>query len=248
MLTWATLVFVLCWLALEFVTRRREAGSSYWKSPYWKRLALPLELYLLLFCTTAVSPENLRLSLYAGWIGLVVSRLTAITAILGLALLACTKPRWWQPVGLTTIAAIFFAFLYQDTAKLNRMEQNAETLLSAVPVGTRIVPTIFADPDWRVEFVVHLADRACVGRCFVYSNYEPSSRQFRVRVAPGGSPIATDSVNDAEDLQSGTYEIQNSDLPLKQLYQCDGRDWMKLCLRDLAAGDAIAAGVKRPGA
>jgi hypothetical protein len=164
-----------------------------------------------------------------------------------MALLACTKARWWQPVGLATIAAVFFAFLYRDTTNLNRMEQNAETLLSTVPIGTRIVPTIFADPDWRVEFVVHLADRACVGRCFVYSNYEPSSRQFRVRVAPGGSPIATDSVDDAEDLQSGTYEIQKSDLPLKQLYQCDEKDWMRLCLRDLAVGDDAGAGVKRPG-
>jgi hypothetical protein len=247
MLTWAALIFVLSWFAVEFVARRREAWPSAGTSAYWKRLALPLELYLLLFCTTAVSPENLRFSIDAGWIGLVVSRLTAITAIVGLALLACTKPRWWQPVGLATIAAVFFVFLYQDTGNLNRMEQNAETLLSTVPIGTRIVPTIFADPDWRVEFVVHLADRACVGRCFVYSNYEPSSRQFRVRVAPGGSPIATDSVDDAEDLQSGTYEIQKSDLPLKQLYQCDEKDWMRLCLRDLAVGDHAGAGVKRPG-
>ena len=109
-----------------------------------------------------------------------------------------------------------------------------------------MIPTIFADPEWRIEFIVHLADRACIHRCFVYSNYEPSSRQFRVRVRKG-SWIATDSAEDADDMQGGGYEIQQTDLPLKQLYQCDPGDWTKLCLRDLAEGESTGQGVVRPG-
>jgi hypothetical protein len=79
-------------------------------------------------------------------------------------------------------------------------------------------------------------DRACIGHCFLYSNYEPSTRQFRIRVQPG-SPVVTASVDDCEDMQSGTYDVQEEDLPLKQLYQCDFRDLTRICVRDLAAGE-----------
>jgi hypothetical protein len=83
-----------------------------------------------------------------------------------------------------------------------------------------------------------VVDRACIGRCFVYSNYEPSSGQFRVRVARQGSWIVTPSADDAEDMQGGGYQMDRSDLPAKQLYQCQKGDWTKLCLRDLAAGES----------
>jgi hypothetical protein len=120
-------------------------------------------------------------------------------------------------------------------------------VLSAMPNGTRIIPTIAADPEWRIEFIGHLADRACVGRCFVYSNYEPSSGQFRVRVAQEGSRIVTDSAEDAEDMQGGAYEIQGSDLPVKELFQCDRGDWTRLCVRDLAEGENTGQAGVRPG-
>jgi hypothetical protein len=87
-----------------------------------------------------------------------------------------------------------------------------------------------------VEFVSHVADRACIRRCFVYSNYEPSSKQFRVRVHKGGTWMVTDDAEDADDMQGGGYEIEKKDLPLKQLYQCDRNDWTKLCLHDLKEG------------
>jgi hypothetical protein len=212
----------------------------------WTALALPVELYLITFCGTALLPENLRVSLYAAWIGLLVSRLTVISAILGLCVLGSFKPRVWYFVGFAAVAAVFFSFLYQDTAALNHLETNAESVLSGLPYGTRVIPTIFADPEWRIEFIAHVADRACISRCFTYSNYEPASGQFRIR-ARKGSPIATDSSDDAEDMQAGVYEIQESDPSLKQLYQCDRSDWTKLCLRDLAEGDNTGQVGFRPG-
>ena len=38
-------------------------------------------------------------------------------------------------------------------------------------------------------------------------------------------------------MQSGTYDVQDEDLPLKQIYQCDARDLTKICIRDLAADE-----------
>jgi len=31
--------------------------------------------------------------------------------------------------------------------------------------------------------------------------------------------------------------VDDTDLPLKQIYQCDANDLTKLCIRDLAAGE-----------
>jgi hypothetical protein len=38
-------------------------------------------------------------------------------------------------------------------------------------------------------------------------------------------------------MQSGNYDVQDEDLPLKQIYQCDARDLTLICIRDLAADE-----------
>jgi hypothetical protein len=238
-LVWAALMFAIALFVVDVVER--------WTDPAFRKcIVFPLELYVLLICTIGVLPENLRVGLYAAWIGLLASRLTCVTAVAGLTVLACGKPRWWHMAGFGGIAVVFFVFLYVDTGKLNRLEANAENLVRGFPLGTRVVPTIAADPNWRVEFIAHVVDRACVGHCFVYSNYEPSSQQFRVRVLKQGSWIATSSADDADDMQGGSYEIERGDLPLKHIYQCVRGDWTKLCLQDLAEGQATGTGWVRP--
>jgi hypothetical protein len=226
----AALIFGIACFVLDAVVRLRDVG-------YWKPLEVPLELYLILFCLASFAPENVRFSVHSAWVGLLDSRLTAISAIVGLCVLGCMRARIWHLAGFGALAVIFFVFLHQDTGKLNRLESNAEALFSGVPTGTRVIPNIYAEPGSRIAFIVHIADRACVGRCFVYSNYEPSSNQFRVRIAKGGSWMASNSSNDANDMQGGGYEIQQNDLPAKLLYQCDRGDRTKLCLMDLAEGD-----------
>jgi hypothetical protein len=52
-----------------------------------------------------------------------------------------------------------------------------------------------------------------------------------------GSTVATSSTDDAEDMASGEYEVDDADLPIKQIYQCDAGDLTKLCIRDLEAGE-----------
>jgi hypothetical protein len=126
--------------------------------------------------------------------------------------------------------------LYQDTLVLNRMESGAEHLVSRLPLGTRVIATIWAPPDSRVSFIGHIADRACIGHCFSYANYEPSSGQFRIRAHPG-SPVVSASDDDTEDMQAGMYDVEEEDLPLKEIFQCDEKDLTKLCIRDLASGE-----------
>jgi len=197
---------------------------------------LPIELYLVALTSAAFVPENIHSDLFAGWIGLLVSRLTTITAIFGLCVLGLIPLRKWQVAGFGLCALVFMIFSYQDTAKISQIESNAQTLIAKFPPGARIVPVISAPDDWRVQFIAHSVDRACIGHCFSYSNYEPSSGQFRIRVHPG-SWVVTDSVEKSEAMSSGDYVIEPDDLPLVSIYQCADADWTQLCAAPLRTGN-----------
>src|SRR6266700_1724916 len=149
----AAFLFGLVCVAVDFYSRRRDNAS-------WKRFELPFELYLVAFCATALLPENLRPSIYGGWIGLLGSRLTSISAIFGLCVLGLLKPRRWHAVGFGACAIIFFVFLYQDTGWLNRLEANAEKLVSDLPPGTRLMATVWAPRGSRITFIGHAIERA----------------------------------------------------------------------------------------
>jgi hypothetical protein len=228
-LAWAVLIFAAFCVALDGFARRREASGG-------KLFTLPLELYVVTFLATWLLPENLRPSIDAGWIGLLVSRLTTISAVFGLCILGCLKARKWHLAGFSACAVFFFTFLYQDTQWLNRLESNAERLVRDLPLGTRVIATIWAPPGSRVTFIGHVVDRACIGHCFSYANYEAPSRQFRVR-SRAGSNVVTSSTDDSADMEAGEYDVQDEDPPLKQIYQCDETDLTKLCARDLVPGE-----------
>ena len=225
----AAVIFGLFCVGVDFYMGRHDSSR-------WRRFELPFELYVVAFCATALLPENLRPSPDGGWIGLLSSRLTTISAIFGLCVLGSINPRKWHLAGFGVGAIVFFTFLYQDTGWINRLEANAEQLVSNLPPGTRVIATVWAPPGSRITFVGHAAERACIGHCFSYANYEAASGEFRVRVRKG-SPVVTALTDDAEDMASGEYEVDETDLPLKQIYQCDSGDLTKLCIRDLESGE-----------
>jgi hypothetical protein len=236
----AAFFFGLLCVVFDRYSRKGEGGWS-------KHFELAFELYLVAFCATSLVPENFKLSVYSGWIGLLGSRLTTISAIFGLYFLGFLKPWKWYAAGFATCALVFFAFLYQDTGWLNRLEANAESIASTLTLGTRVIPTVWAPPGSRVSFIGHVVDRACIGHCFNYANYEAASGEFRVRVRPGSRAV-TASPDDSEDMESGEYELGEEDLPMKEIYQCDASDLAKLCIRDLESGEKNGRiGYRPPG-
>jgi hypothetical protein len=130
-------------------------------------------------------------------------------------------------------ATIFFSFQYQDTGTLIRMEQQAETLVSTLPYGSRVSYTLELSEPSRVNFR-HFVDRVCVGKCFAYSNYEPGSGQFRIRISPTGSSIVSTS---SFAMELGEYVVRSADLPMAQIYQPDDADLTKLAIRNLSPGE-----------
>jgi hypothetical protein len=226
---YALLAIVSFWLASQYFRRREAAVFS---SPFF----LSVELYLLAFCVTSLLPQNLRGGPYSAWIGLLVSRLTIISAIFVLCILGNLTPS--KPAVMATLgcAVFFFALLYRDTATLNRLESHAESLTASLPFGTLIIPTLASPLDSRIQFVHHIVDRACIGHCFTYSNYEPPSFQFHVRVSPG-SPLIAYRAADAQEMEAGNYIVRASDPPFVGIYQCSPTDFTVLCARTLMPGE-----------
>jgi len=228
-LAWVVLTFgVICF---AYGALRDSKGSP----DRWAFRA-PLELWAVLLFTAAMIPEVMWFSNQPMPFALAISRLTSVTAVLGLCVLGSVKPRLWHLFGLAACACIFFAWSYQDTGTLNDMERQVERMVRDLPYGRRVIETINLREDSRLWFINHMVDRACIGKCFAYSNYEPPARQFRIRVNQG-SPIVTDSVEDSEKMEAGYYVVRREDLPMNQIYQCDEKDLSKLCIRELSAGE-----------
>ena len=196
----------------------------------------PLELWAVLMFAAIMIPEVMFVPQYPIPFAFIMSRLTIVTGILGLCILGSVKPRIWHLALLGICAAVFFAWTYQDTGMLSNMEEQVHNLIAPLPYGHRVIETINLAPDSRLWFVNHMVDRACIGHCFAYSNYEPVSRQFRVRVRHG-SPVNTDSEDDSAKMEGGFYVVRPEDLPMSQIYQCDGKNLAKMCMRELSAGE-----------
>jgi hypothetical protein len=228
-LSWALLLIALTFVAIETFQRRRDPG-------FWKDRRVLLELYLISFFAAVVLPEDLRPDPEGSWIGSLATRLTLICTIFAICFLASLRPKIVHLAAFGAIAAVFFLLVHRDTGVLDRMEKNLDIIMQQLPFGIRVASTIYSPPGYRTQFE-HIADRACIGHCFLYSNYEPSTLKFRVRVRKEGSRIVASRVDESEDLQSGNYDVEDGDLPLKQVYQCDASDLTRLCIRDLQSGE-----------
>src|SRR5260370_30204966 len=119
-------------------------------------MRLPLEVHGFVVFAIYVLPDVLRVPLYSGWVGALALRLTTVSAVMGLCVLALMQPRKWHTAGFAIIAVVFFTFLYQDTATLNRMEAQIESLIeSSVPIGGRGAAATSGPPGSRRPHTLH---------------------------------------------------------------------------------------------
>jgi hypothetical protein len=237
----ALIAFVVISLAVDLIRRWRERGlDRNLGRDLGRDFSIPLQLYIVAALAVPLLPRGVHFAHNAP-IALLTDRLTSISAVLICCLLGAMRPSRWHLAASAAIAIVFFTFVYQDTARANRMEAQAERLVRTLPVNTRVMATIDAPADSRV-LIQHMIDRACVGHCFSYGNYEPSSGVFRVRSTPG-NPYVLNDYDLAVSMEDGDYTVQPEDLPVYQVYQCDASGTV-LCIRPLEADeDNDATGV-----
>ncbi len=236
-------VLAFCAFALlaDFLGARREGN-------FWNRYGVVLQLYALAEIGVFLLPDGIHFPQFTAALALIIPRLTLLSAILLCCVLGVMRPRLWHLAAGAALTAIFFSLLYQDTRTINRMESQTERLIQTIPPGSRVLATILRPPGSRVLFQ-HIVDRACIGRCFSYGNYEPSSGAFRIRVTAPNPYVMSENRSTAE-MEEGDYTLATIDLPAYQIYQCSV-DWTQLCIRPLEEGEdndrtGIHPGISQP--
>jgi hypothetical protein len=219
-------------VALAFDICQRHEGSSSVRRHY----AIPAELYAVVVIAVLLLPEGIRFANQVPALALLTGRLTSVSGALICCMIAVMRPRRWHLAGYLAIAAVFFGFVYQDTARANRMEAQVEQLVRTLPPNQRVLGMIPPFPGSRI-LIQHMLDRACIGYCFSYGNYEPAAGLFRVRAAPG-NPYAMTDFNSTADMEEGSYELQTEDLPAFGVYPCEAGS-TELCIRALNEGDMV---------
>lgn len=197
------------------------------------RVASRLEPALFALCAAAVVsvPGTILLPGYGHALVYIAQRMSLAAAVLACALVAPARASV-SSAAFAAIALVFFAFLYRDERLLNDFEDRLDAAVAQLPEQQRVILGV-RDPTLRVNALAHMIDRACVGRCYSYANYEASTRQFRVRVeSPNGFVASTYA--DSSALQNGGYLVRGFDLPLYQVVLAPHGE---LVLDSLSAGE-----------
>ena len=176
---------------------------------------LPFQVGVLTAVGVLIVPTRLQIPGYNHALVFIAERMSLAVGICLCALLAAAPMRPYHRYALGLVALLFFGFLYRDEGALNAFEDRMTSLVSQLPPGQRVVSAI-DDSTLRIGVLTHMIDRACLGRCYSYANYEPSTAQFRVR-AVAENPIVVLTYTDSSSLQAGTYVVKPRDLPLYQV-------------------------------
>ena len=195
--------------------------------------AIPLHWFALTAAGIVILPTTVLIPGFRHALVYIAERMSLAVGVCFCALIGSVPLRGIQrytPVGL---ALIFFALLYRDERNLNRFEDRVDAAVAPLPPGQRVVSPIL-DSDLRANALTHMIDRACIGRCYSYANYEPSTAQFRIR-ATQPNPYVIADYDDSYDMQNGRYIFKPRDLPV---YALDVTQSGQIATRLLSAGKA----------
>ena len=206
---YVVLVGLLLVWGMLFLDLLRDSGTRSVVS------SVPFQFCVISAAAVSILPTTILLPGFHHTLVYIAERMSLGVGICVCALLAAARPRAIQRYAMTLVAVIFFGFLYRDEKTLNALEDRFDGVISQIPAGRRIVSGI-DDPFLNVFAVTHMIDRVCLGRCFSYANYEPSTGQFRIRTV-ADNPYVTARYDDSWRMQNGSYVVKDRDLPLLQV-------------------------------
>lgn len=214
------LVWGLLFLNLMHLSGARQVVSS-----------IPFQFCVISAAAVFILPTTILFPGFHHSLAFIAERMSLGVGVCVCALLGAARPKRLEIYGLILVAAVFFGFLFRDERALNSFEDRMQDTVAKLEPGQRVISAI-EDPALRVNALAHMIDRVCVGHCYSYANYEPSTAQFRIR-AKARNPYVAYSYQQSWELQTGTYVVRESDLPL---YQVDLDENGKMVLKDLKAG------------
>jgi hypothetical protein len=192
---------------------------------------IPFQLCLLTAAGIFLLPTGISIPGYRHALVFIAERMSLAVGVLICALVAAARPHAVIRYAPLAVALLFFGFLYRDEAILNSVEDRIQAAALQAPSFQRVVSGV-EDSSLRVNALTHMIDRVCIGRCYSYANYEPSTAQFRIQAVAPNQFVISD-YGDSWRLQNGLYVVKPSDLPL---YQVTIDDTGQMIVRSLPAG------------
>jgi hypothetical protein len=194
---------------------------------------LPLQLFALSAAGVFLLPDAIQIPGYRHSLVYIAERMSLGAGICLCALFASASFGKFQRWSMGLVTAVFFVMLFADERALNAFEERIGQVVAALPTGQRVVLGLDDPALTRVNAITHMIDRECIGRCYSYANYEPSTWQFRVRaIAP--NPFVASDYRDSYLMQNGQYTVKPSDLPL---YEVTLDNTGNVILASLSAGE-----------
>jgi hypothetical protein len=222
---YAVLAGLLLIWGLLFLELVRHSGPRHVAS------SIPFQFCLISAAAVVILPTTVLLPGFHHTLVYIAERMSLGVGVCVCALVGAARPRVWERYGLVVVALVFFGFLYRDERALNAFEDRMNGAVAQLAPGQRVVSAI-DDPYLHVNALTHVIDRVCLGRCFSYANYEPSTAQFRIRTA-GQNPFVISDYEDSWKLQNGKYAAKEAELPI---YQVDLDQTGRMVIRSLKAG------------
>jgi hypothetical protein len=176
-----------------------------------------VQLFALLSLAMFAMPISVKLPGYIVLLAFLPNRFSITAALVLLAVIAGEPPAWARSA-VWVLMLGFGAMIERDTRAYNRLE---DELLSQLERNARGQSVVLAAPrpNATLNMVTHMVDRACIGICFSYANYEPSTLAFRLR-ATADNPVVTSDYKQSFLMQQGQYLVTRKYPALLQANVC----------------------------
>ena len=198
-----------------------------------------VQVWLLHLVAFVILPSAIQFPQYQHLLAYIPQRISLLAAVF----LCVTLGQGVHGRGVTRLsvlaASVYFTFLYVDDRAFNRLEREITDLVHELPPGQRVVAAI-ADSDTRLNATLHVVDRACIGHCFSYGDYEPATGQFRIRVV-GPNPVVAPNMTVVQDIENGEHVVTPAEAPLYSVCLNDKPNGKRFILRALHAGERNCA-------
>lgn len=178
-------------------------------------------------------PWVINLPWFSGPLSFITQRMSLAVAVLLCGLLPLSRRAGKLMYPAMAVAAVYFGMLYVDFREIGAVEEALARAVRTVPAGARVAAHIDLDAG-RLYPYLHMVDKACIGHCYSYGNYEASTTQFRVRARTGNGIVAAD-VPSSLALQTGRYTVKDGEAPIYFFLWVDG----KFVMRELRAGEKM---------
>jgi hypothetical protein len=194
-----------------------------------------VHLWVLNIASFVLIPFGIQFPNYTFGLLFISERISFFVAILFCAVIGgCRYGRGMTRLS-AVVAAAFFTFAYVDEKAMNLVQGQVAGLLAGLPPGQRVVVALQDTDSSRLNGLVHIGSGACIGYCFDYSNYEPATGQFRIRVA-GPNPFVASTMTLVSEMESGHHIVTPLEAPLYSICPSTNPS-QQFILRKLEAGE-----------